>query len=89
MPFVPFHRLRLACPKVDALSAELGGARLLRRTAEDIGPPGNLKIGEPGRQHHGVELCFQQSTGDSTGPELYFFFRRLRYGRLDQDVPYL
>ena len=87
---VPFHGLLglgLACPKVDALGAELGGARLLWRTAEHIGPPGDLKVGEPSRQHRRVELCFQQRTGNSTGPERYLFLRRLRHRCLDQDVP--
>lgn len=59
---------RLLSAEIDPDCAEVGGAALLRRAAEDIFAPGDLKIHKTGRNDGLFELCFQQSTSNSTGP---------------------
>ena len=75
--------------KVDTNGSELRGARLLRRTSEHIGPPGDFETGEPGGGDNRLELCFQQSTGNSTSPELDILFRILWHLFRHQNVAQL
>ena len=77
---------RLGGVEVDADRTERRRARLLRRSREDIGAPRDLEPGEPNRVDQPGQLCFQQSTGDSTGPEVDLLFRGLRDRLLDEDV---
>jgi hypothetical protein len=63
-----FLRHRLAGTEIDPNCAKVGGAALLRRASEDILAPRNFKLHKTGRGHGLFELCFQQSTGNSTGP---------------------
>ncbi len=60
--------LRLARAVVDPDGAEGGGAGILGRAAEDFLPPGDLEALEAGSPDDGLELCFQQSAGDSASP---------------------
>ncbi|MEE9285928.1 MAG: hypothetical protein V3V35_09410, partial [Dehalococcoidia bacterium] len=60
----------LAGPEGDADGLERRGAGLLRRAAEDVGLPGDLEALKPRSLDDCLELCFQQSAGDSTLPEV-------------------
>ena len=72
--------------EVDTDGAKLTRARRLWGAVEDRGLPGDLKIGETGSDDRRFELCFQQSTGDSTGPKVDLSFRFLRHFPVYQDV---
>ena len=76
----------LSRAKIDTERPELRGARLLRRSAEDIGPPGDLERLESRRNHRCLELCFQQSAGDSTGPEIDVAPRAFGHRLLHHDI---
>ncbi len=44
---------------------------LVIRSLEDVeGLPGDFEVLESGEFHNGFELCFQQATGNSPGPEV-------------------
>ena len=51
------------------------------------GLPGDFKSGETSGDDRRLELCLQQSAGNSTGPEVYLLLGVLRYSPVDQDVP--
>jgi len=61
---------RLPRPEVDADRAELRGVRRLRRAAEHVRTPGDLEVHESRGDDRRLELCFQQSAGDSTRPQI-------------------
>src|SRR5688572_11516096 len=67
--------------EVDPDGPELRGARRLRGAAKNIGPPRNLESHESRGHDGGLQLCFQQSTGDSTLPEIHIalVLRRHRF----------
>ena len=73
--------------EVDTHRTEGCGARLLRGVGKDVSAPGDLERGEPRGDDRRFELCFQQSTSDSTGPEVDLFLGALGYLFVDQDVP--
>jgi hypothetical protein len=50
------------------------------------GTPGDLEVLEAGSHRSGFELCFQQSAGDSPGPEVDSLLRILGHGLLYHDV---
>ena len=77
---------RFSSPKVYALRSKVGGAGLLRRPIKHIGFPRYLEAHETGGLHQRLKLCFQQSTGDSTSPEVDLLFGLLWYFHLNQDV---
>ena len=77
---------RLGGPEIDSERAEGTRARRLRSTVEDLGPPGDLKIGETGSDNRRPQLCLQQSTGNSAGPELDLFLRPLGNLPADENV---
>src|SRR5262249_52376182 len=87
VPF--FFRGSLAGAEVYTKGAEIGGAARLRGVRKDVGTPGDLKIYEAGHDHRGLQLCFQQSTCNSAGPQVYLPFGAHRHGLLHQDVAYL
>jgi hypothetical protein len=58
----------------------------LRRAAKDIGLPRDLEIDKTGGYDRSLELCFQQSTGNSARPQVDLTFSALRNRFLDQDV---
>jgi hypothetical protein len=76
----------LAGSKIDAHSAEFGGAACLRGVAEYVLAPGDFKVNEAGHDHGHLKLCFQQSTGYSTRPQVYLLFGTFRHRFLDQNV---
>ena len=78
--------LRFARAKVDSLGPEVRRRRCLRRPCVHLGTPGDLEIDEAGRLDDRGELCFQQSTRDSTGPELNILLRSIRHRLVDRDV---
>lgn len=78
---IKIRRSGLSRAKVDALGTEVGGAGFLGCATKNLGPPGNLEANEAGG--------FQQSAGDSTGPQVNYFFSFLGHGYIYQDVPYL
>jgi hypothetical protein len=58
----------------------------LGRAAENVGSPGNFEIHKTGHDHGHLQLCFQQSAGNSAGPQIYLAFGALRHNLLHQDV---
>ncbi len=66
---------RLPCAEVDTQSTEGGRPGLLRCTRKYVITPGDLKMPKAGLDYRCLKLCFQQSTGDSTGPQIYLHFR--------------
>ena len=86
---IQIRRSGLSRAKVDALGSKVGGAGFLGCAAENLGPPRDLEIDEPGVLYQGLELCFQQSAGDSTSPQVDDLFGFLGNGYVYQDVPYL
>ena len=66
--------------------AEVGRARFLRCICEDVAPPGDLELIESSGCNCSGELCFQQSSGDSTRPKVDFSLCALRYRALHQDI---
>ncbi len=76
--------IRLAGREVDAHRPELSRRRLLRRPREHIGAPCDLEIEEARFTDRLLELCFQQSAGNSTGPEIEPSFRSVRDGALER-----
>jgi len=76
----------LARSEGDAERAELSGATRLLRTGVDIRARGDLEIDESGRGDGECYLSFQESTGNSTGPERDIRLGILGDRLLDQDV---
>ena len=78
---------RLASPVVDTDGSEsldiLAGTR---RSFKDIASPYDLEVLEAGGHDRGLELCFQQSTGYSVGPQVDVAFRSFRDRLAHQDV---
>ena len=81
--------LGLLRSKVDAFGSEICGAGGLRGAAKNFGTPCDLEVREAGGFYKGLKLCFQQSAGDSTGPQVNIFLGFLGHGYIHQDVPYL
>ena len=77
---------RLPRPEVDADRAELRGVRCLRRAAEDVCAPSDLELNEACRDDRRLELCLQQSAGDSPFPEVDVALRAVTNGLLDENV---
>jgi hypothetical protein len=63
------------CPERDPLCAIGECARPLRRAGVDVFLPRDLEIGESYFADHLLQLCFQQSASNSTGPEIDILFR--------------
>jgi len=57
-------------PKGDTQRAERGSTAGLSGAAEDVSAPGDLEANEPSGRDSQLELSFQESTGNSTGPEV-------------------
>ena len=73
--------------EVDTTRAERCHLRSwLRGALEDVRAPGDLEVGESGGHDRGLELCLQQSSGDSPGPQIDVPFGALRHRCLDGDV---
>ena len=85
MPFLLMCRLARA--EVDALCPEFCGTARLRRATEDVRLPGDLEVNESRRHDRGLQLCFQQSTSNSAGPQIDLLFRVLWHRLLHQDIP--
>ncbi len=83
-PLVPVFWF--ACAEIDPQGAEIGGTAGLGRAIKHVGTPGDLKVHKPGGYDCELQLCFQQSTGNSTGPELNIAFSAFRNRFLHQDV---
>jgi hypothetical protein len=58
----------------------------LLSTCVDVCSGFDCEIHEPGRGDNQGYLSFQESTGNSTGPECYVLLRALRYGFLHENV---
>ena len=78
---------RLACAEVDAHRPEFCGATGLRSATEDVHSLRDLDVNETGGHDRGLQFCFQQSTGNSAGPQIDLLFRVLRHRLLHQDIP--
>src|SRR5215471_6620071 len=73
--------------EVDALRPELRGTTCLRRATEDVRLPDDLEVDEACRHDRGLQFCFQQSTGNSAGPQINLLFRLLGHRLLHQNIP--
>lgn len=58
------------CPERDALGIEFIGTGLLRRLVKYRLLPGDFEVCESQTGKQLFQLCFQQSTGYSPGPEI-------------------
>jgi hypothetical protein len=76
----------LDCAERNPKRTEVVSARLLRRTRKDGAAPGDLEPVESGGCNCSGELCFQQSTGDSTRPEVALALYTLGDRALYEDV---
>jgi hypothetical protein len=59
---------RLPCSEVDSQRAELRGARGLWGVRVDVSTPGDLEFDKACGNYRCLELCIQQSAGDSALP---------------------
>jgi len=78
----PGSSSRLGCPEIDSDRAKRARAGCLRSAVEDLGLPGDLEIGETGSDDRRLQLCFQQSAGNSAGPEVDLLFAASGTARL-------
>ena len=74
-------------PEVNAQSSEGCRAGLLWGITEDIAFPGYLEVQKTSRTYDRLQLCFQQSAGDSTGPQVDVILCLLRHRLLNQYIP--
>jgi hypothetical protein len=58
----------------------------LRRATKDIGLPSDFEIHKTGGYDRSLELCFQQSAGNSARPQIDLTFGTLRNCLLDQNI---
>ncbi len=72
--------------QVDADDAVAPGGALLRRAREALESRGDSRLRETGRLESTDELCFQQSAGDSTRPEIDVPERVVRKDLANDDV---
>src|SRR6266542_6593243 len=77
---------RLSRTEVDSERPVLGGAAGLGCAAEYIAAPGDLKVHETRADDRHLELSFQESTGNSTGPKVDLLPRALGHRVLNQNV---
>jgi len=58
----------------------------LRRAAEDVAAPADCEVDEACRDDGQCNLSFQESTGNSTSPQVNLLSGTLRHRVLDEDV---
>ena len=80
------QQLRFTRAKIDTECSKTFRARLFGGSFKDILAPRDLKIGKPGCHDRGLELCFQQSAGDSAGPQIDVFPGAVAHFLLHRDV---
>ena len=73
--------------EADALCPEFCSATSLRSATEDVRLPGDFEANESSSHDRGFEFCFQQSTGNSAGPQIDRLFRILWHHLLHQEIP--
>jgi hypothetical protein len=78
--------IRLASAIGDPQRAKGGCAGLLRGIPENIPTPGDNEILKPGSGDLAGQLCFQQSTGNSTRPQVDVAPCAVRDRFLHQDI---
>jgi hypothetical protein len=76
----------LARTEVDAESSVFGGAAGLCGAAIHVATPGDLEVNETSADNGHLELSFQESTGDSTSPQIDLLSCALWHGVLHQNV---
>ena len=72
--------------QIDAHHAVAAGGFFFRCAGETVEPFGDCDVGEAGVRKRGDKLCFQQSAGDSSGPEIDILSRVFRELGSDHDV---
>jgi hypothetical protein len=77
---------RFARAEVDAQRAKGSSTGMLRCATEDISAPGDLKALKASHLDGCLQLCFQQSPGNSPRPEINMLSGRRGNRLLDQDV---
>ncbi len=78
---------RLARAEVDADCPEFCGATLLGCATVDVRSINDLDVNETSGHDRSLQFCFQQSTGNSVGPQIDLLFRVLRHRGTHQDIP--
>ena len=76
----------LAGHERDPHRAEVDRARLVDRAAEDVRSANDAEALEAARFDHRLQLCFQQSAGDSPGPERDVLLGAFGHRSLHRDV---
>jgi hypothetical protein len=77
---------RFSRSEVDSQGAKVCCAGRLRRIIKDIGLPSDFEIDKTGGYDRSLELCFQQSAGNSARPQIDVTFGTLWNCFLDQDI---
>jgi hypothetical protein len=75
-----------ACREIHSKGAVLCGAARLHGATVDVSAPGDLNIDETRGYHCHFELSFQESTGNSTGPQIDLLPSAFGHRVLDQNV---
>ena len=87
---LPFLLARcLTRAKIDSKRAELRGTRSLRRISVHIHPRYDLEIYKPGSDDRRLQLCLDQSAGNSPLPQVYVTPRTISDVPLHDNVPEL
>ena len=73
--------------EVDAYCPEFRGTTLLGCATVDVRSSSDLDVNETGGHDRGLQFCFQQSTGNSAGPQFDLLFRVLWHRGTHQDIP--
>ena len=81
-----FSSTSLPCLVGDSHNTEVVGCALQGSIPENIAAPHDLKINESSLRHLMRQLCFQQSSGNSTGPQIDISSGAIRDGLLNQDI---
>ena len=77
---------RLSRAKIDSEGAELSRARRLSGAGVHVAAPGDLEIDEARRDDSCLELCIQQSAGNSALPEIDVLLSLVGHCLLNEDV---
>ncbi len=84
--FPLFVVARFTSTEINSKRTIISCAGFLRSTVKDVFLPSDLKIHKTGLYNRGFKLCFQQSTCNSSCPEIYVAFSALWHSFLHQYI---
>ena len=76
------------CPQTNSQSPEIQGAGRIGNPFENIMPGYNFSSFKAGSAHNAEKVCFQQTTGNSPGPERNVVKRRFGKSLGQLYIPY-